>query len=87
MSVVGILFQVVQFYIFLIIAYVLMSWFPLKGVLLDLYGVLASIVEPYLGLFRRFIPPIGSVDISPIVAILVLQVLVRLVAQLLVNVG
>jgi YggT family protein len=83
MSVAGILFQVVQFYILLIIAYVLMSWFPLKGPLLDLYGVLATIVEPYLALFRRFIPPIGSLDISPIVAILVLQALVRLVAQLL----
>jgi YggT family protein len=36
-------------------------------------GFLRDVSEPYLGLFRRFIPPIGPVDISPIVAILVLR--------------
>jgi YggT family protein len=36
-------------------------------------GFLRDVSEPYLGLFRRFIPPIGPVDISPIVALLVLQ--------------
>ncbi|MDX6678382.1 MAG: YggT family protein [Solirubrobacteraceae bacterium] len=36
-------------------------------------GFLRDVSEPYLGLFRRFIPPIGPVDVSPIVAILVLQ--------------
>lgn len=37
-------------------------------------GFLRDVCEPYLGLFRRFIPPIGPLDISPIVAILVLQI-------------
>jgi YggT family protein len=36
-------------------------------------GFLRDVSEPYLGLFRRFIPPIGPVDVSPIVAILVLR--------------
>ena len=36
-------------------------------------GFLRDVSEPYLSIFRRFIPPIGPVDISPIVAILVLQ--------------
>ena len=36
-------------------------------------GFLRDVTEPYLGIFRRFIPPIGPVDVSPIVAILVLQ--------------
>ena len=36
-------------------------------------GFLRQVSEPYLSIFRRFIPPIGPVDISPIVAILVLQ--------------
>lgn len=65
-----------SFYGMLIIVYVLMSWFPVSGVFEDLYRVLASIVEPYLGLFRRIIPPIGMIDISPIVALLVLQWLI-----------
>ncbi|MDX6691607.1 MAG: YggT family protein [Solirubrobacteraceae bacterium] len=37
-------------------------------------GFLRDVTEPYLGLFRRFIPPIGMIDVSPIVAILVLQI-------------
>ncbi len=37
-------------------------------------GFLRDVTEPYLSLFRRFIPPIGPIDISPIVAILVLQI-------------
>lgn len=64
---------VVQFYIWLIIIYVLMSWFPVSGVIADIQRALASVVEPYLGLFRRIVPTVGALDISPIVAILVLQ--------------
>jgi YggT family protein len=37
-------------------------------------GFLRDVSEPYLGLFRRFVPPIGPVDLSPLVAILVLQI-------------
>ncbi|HEV7807637.1 MAG TPA: YggT family protein [Solirubrobacteraceae bacterium] len=40
-------------------------------------GFLRDVSEPYLGLFRRFIPPIGPVDVSPIVAILFLTVFFR----------
>ena len=35
---------------------------------------LRDVAEPYLRIFRRFIPPIGPLDLSPIVAILVLQI-------------
>ena len=37
-------------------------------------GFLRDVSEPYLSIFRRFIPPIGPIDISAIVAILVLQI-------------
>ncbi len=70
--------QVVEFYVWLIIAYVLMSWFPMPGVLADIHRAIAMVVEPYLGLFRRIVPALGSLDISPIVAILVLQFATRL---------
>lgn len=45
-------------------------------------GFLRDVTEPYLGLFRRFIPPIGPIDVSPIVAILVLQIVGRLIIGL-----
>lgn len=69
------------FYGWLIIAYVLMTWIPLKGILNEIHQVLATLVEPYLGLFRRFIPPIGAVDISPLVAYFVWRLLVQVIAR------
>jgi YggT family protein len=79
----GIIAQIVQYYIWLIIIYVLMSWFPVSGVFADIQRALASIVEPYLGLFRRIVPTVGALDISPIVAILVLQFVMRFLSGLL----
>ena len=38
--------------------------------------------EPYLRIFRRFIPPFGPIDISPIVAILVLQIVGGIIVNL-----
>jgi YggT family protein len=79
----SILSRIINLYVLLIIAYILMSWIPVKGVLYDVYRVLASVVEPYLRIFRRIIPPIGMIDISPIVAIIVLQLVGRAVVRLL----
>ncbi|MBN2848922.1 MAG: YggT family protein [Coriobacteriia bacterium] len=77
MSAVGILIQLIDFYQLLIIAYVIMSWFRPSGFFADVYRTLGSIVEPWLGLFRRFIPPLGMIDVSPIVAIIVLSLIQR----------
>jgi YggT family protein len=67
-------------YIILIFAYILTSLIfafggriPYSRWSSAVLGFLRDVCEPYLGLFRRFIPPIGPVDVSPIVAILVLQ--------------
>lgn len=65
--------QIVNFYELLIFVYVIMSWFPVRGMLYDVQSVLATIVEPYLGVFRRFIPVFGGIDFSPWAAILVLE--------------
>ena len=67
-------------YIILIFAYILSSLIfafggriPYSRWSSAVLGFLRDVCEPYLGLFRRFIPPIGPIDVSPIVAILVLQ--------------
>lgn len=72
-------------YTMLIFVYVLMSWFPsMPGVIGDVNRFLAKICDPYLDLFRRVIPPIGGmIDISPILALFVLQLATRLVVGLL----
>ena len=68
-------------YIIIIFAYILTSLIfafggriPYSRWSSAVLGFLRDVCEPYLGLFRRFIPPIGPVDVSPIVAILLLQV-------------
>lgn len=66
----------VQIYSYVIIVYILMSWFPNSRE--TTFGqFMASLAEPYLEPFRRFIPPLGMLDFSPIVAILVLVMFVR----------
>lgn len=59
-------------YSWALIIYILMSWFP--GARESSFGLLLTkICEPYLEVFRRFIPPLGMFDLSPIVGILVLN--------------
>ena len=72
-------------YSMLIFVYVMLSWFPTdRGILADINTVLGKISDPYLNLFKKIIPPIGGmVDVSPIVALLVLQFGVRLLIGLL----
>ena len=69
----------------IIFVYVLMSWIPTKsGVLADIERILGKLCDPFLNIFKKFIPPIGGmVDISPIIALLVLQFLVRLIVGIL----
>ena len=82
-SIQTLLVTLVNLYVGLIIIYTLMSWLPNQtGWVAKVYNFLHAICEPYLALFRRIIPPIGMIDISPIVAIIVLQVAVRLLAAL-----
>lgn len=73
--------RIIDIYSTVIVVYVLMSWLrPSRGgIVFDIYRTLGTICEPWLGLFRRFIPPIGMVDISPIVAIIALSLISNLV--------
>ena len=62
----------IKIYSVALIIYILMSWFPnARGTAVGQF--LANICEPYLEQFRKFIPPLGMIDLSPIVALLVLN--------------
>jgi YggT family protein len=59
-------------YYMMIFIYILLSWLP--HVQTSSVGrLLARLVEPYLAVFRRFIPLIGVMDLSPIVALFALH--------------
>jgi YggT family protein len=51
---------------------------PLNAVL----EFLRQVCEPYLRLFRRFLPMVGPLDLSPLVAVIVLQLVTRIVTDL-----
>ncbi|TCS94612.1 YggT family protein [Hazenella coriacea] len=59
-------------YSMLIFIYILLSWLPnVQGS--PVGQLIGRVVEPYLAVFRRFIPPLGMIDLSPIVALLALR--------------
>jgi YggT family protein len=73
-------------YMVLIFIRVLMSWFtriPYNTVLNAVLEFVRETTDPYLNLFRRFVPMVrigpGALDLSPIVAIIVLLIVRALV--------
>jgi len=71
-------------YILLLFIYVLTSWvrLPYTVWVRRMSDFLRDVCEPYLRLFRRVLPPLGPLDLSPGVAIFVLFLLVRVVDAL-----
>ena len=68
----------------LLVVRVLLSWVP--GALDHPAGqAIHRLTNPILDPLRRVIPPIGGLDISPLVAILLLDVVRRVVRELLIN--
>ena len=72
-------------YTLAILAYILTSWvkLPYSPWLNRIQRFLFDVCDPYLRLFRRVLPPLGPLDISPIVAVLSLIFLERLVQAIL----
>ncbi|WP_071459372.1 YggT family protein [Bacillus massilinigeriensis] len=77
----SILVKLIEIYQWALIIYILMSWFPnARGTAIGKF--LERICEPFLEPFRRIIPPIGMIDISPFVAFFVLRFAVVGLTQL-----
>jgi YggT family protein len=72
-------------YVLLILAYILTSWIrlPYSVTMNRIQRFLYDVCEPYLRLFRRLLPSLGPIDVSPIVAVFVLFALDQLVVRLL----
>jgi uncharacterized protein YggT (Ycf19 family) len=75
-------------YLILIIANVLLSWvqqfrpLPYNRPLRAVTGFIEESTNPFLNIFRSFIPRLGPLDLSPVVAILALSILGGLVVDL-----
>jgi YggT family protein len=74
-----------QVLILAIIARVLLSWFPGGRALWPVTALLDEVTTPILGPIRRRLPAFGGVDLSPLVAVLLIGVIESLVLRLLVG--
>ena len=61
----------------LIIIRAILSWFPISPTN-PIVSVLNQVTEPILAPLRRIIPRLGMIDITPMVAIIILQVIAQL---------
>jgi uncharacterized protein YggT (Ycf19 family) len=77
----------ITIYTIVLLAYVVMSWLrlPYSPWLNRIQRFLYDVAEPYLRLFRRVLPSMGALDLSPMIAIIALwlieQVLIRILEQ------
>ena len=72
-------------YVLMIFAYIITSWIrlPYSPWLNRVQRFLYDVCEPYLRLFRRVLPPLGPLDLSPMVGVFVLLIADQLVSALL----
>jgi YggT family protein len=79
-TILSILLTLLQLLTFALIGRALLSWIDPRGQW-GITRILADVTEPIMAPLRRVIPPIGMIDISFIVAIILIQVLERLLRQ------
>lgn len=72
----------ITIYSYVVIVRILLTWFPNISWYDQPFSTLSQLTDPYLNLFRSIIPPLGGIDLSPILAILLLQVAGSLVSGL-----
>ena len=74
----------VYVYVLAIFAYILLSWFRVPYSLQPVQRFLYDVCEPYLGLWRRFLPlRFGAIDLTPMVAVFALLLVSRVVISVL----
>lgn len=77
----GIICLVLQLYLYVIFARIILSWFPVGegGFMASVQTALFSATEPVLGPIRRALPPVRlggmGLDLSPIIVVVGLMVL------------
>jgi len=69
-------------YIALLFIRILLSWFPNVNWMSPPFSILSQLTDPYLNVFRSFIPPLGGIDLSPMLAIFLLGFVAQAVTGL-----
>ena len=80
--------QLFSFYYILLILRIFLTWIPSINWEQQPFAWMRSVTDPFLNIFRGIIPPIGGVlDISPVIAIILLQIIQGLLVGLLSGLG
>ena len=82
--IVGLLFH---FYSLLIFIRILLTWIPNIDWRQQPFKMIRELSDAYLNIFRNVIPPLGMIDISPMIALIVLWIIQGAVVRLLVMLG
>lgn len=90
MYVIGLLISfAVQIFVFIIILQVLMSWLIAFDIVnarneaaQNLMGVLGRVTDPVYKPIRKYVPPIGGIDITPLIVIVGVQILGGMLASI-----
>lgn len=69
-------------YSVLLIIRILLSWFPNINWYDPPFSILSQLTDPYLNIFRSFIPPLGGIDFSPMLAIILLNVVTSMLSSI-----
>lgn len=79
----------VLFYFYGIILFlrIFLTWIPNIDWSVQPCAFLRAISDPYLDIFRRFIPPINGIDFSPILAVFLLSFIGKIVIYFLLFLG
>ena len=78
----NLLITVLQIYSFLIFIRIMLTWIPNLDHSLAPVQLLCRLTDPVLDLARRYIPPLGMIDVSSAVVLLVLMFVIRALASL-----
>jgi YggT family protein len=70
-----VLVQAIEVYKMVLIARILLTWLPSINWYNQPFKLLRDITDPVLGPFRRMIPPVGMIDISPMALFLALSLI------------
>lgn len=79
--------SIFNLFYFIIILRIFLSWIPSIDWDKNPWFTIKQVADSYLNLFRKFIPPVGMIDWSPIIAITVLILVQQVLITTLVNIA
>lgn len=85
-SVIGILSTIVQIYFFAVLGAIILSWIS-QGGYHPAAALLMQLTEPVMAPFRKLLPPLGGLDLSPILVFLAINVVEVLIRHMAISAG